>query len=664
MHLHTLDLLAWLLFAAVAVGLPGLALQRLARTPIEPALVIPLGTAWCAGIYWLSLVTDRPWLFPGATVLIGGALFVPLGAWRSAPGPSLQGALGPFVAVAGLLALTQYGGNRLDASGDFLLDPLVTFDSAFHVGLTRELVIGHPPQVPGVAGFPLGYHLGTDLVRAAALRWAGTDPWDSLTRLDVTLWALALVLALRAVAARLGAPPLAVALVPWTILFTDFSFVFAGNPQAHWWTDLLRGNLLLSLAYANPIVPALGLLLGAVVSLSRVGQTDDRGHLALAALQAAAVPFFKVFLGAHLLLGLGVAWLLAREAPRRALVLAALPCAIATAALALGQGGRTVDVVLAPLDLARVTRETLGLAPVEGAGLLAWAALWLAASLGLRLVAVPEALRSLRGSAAACVLGTIALSGWPLGLLFRVSAPEVLEGQKVVNDAAYLVEQSGPLLWVFAAIALAGFATSPLRRALALGACLLLATPGHVPVRGEEGHDPARSPPRRHGARGPGARTRVASRRRRDAAAGRPLPARARDPRRPTGAVRALHAVPHAVRLARRPRGPPRARLPLLPNDEPGRGAGDRAVPGRFLPRALRRGPRPVRHDRCARAGPRGRGGAGLLYSGGGYAAPPRPPAHSAGVNPAAFAVRCLWLEAYAAPPDPGIGRSGVDPER
>ncbi len=75
-----------------------------------------------------------------------------------------------------LLAATQYPWNRLDASGDFLLDPLVTFDSAFHVGLTHELVIGHPPQVPGVSGFPLGYHLGTDLVRAAALRWAGPTP--------------------------------------------------------------------------------------------------------------------------------------------------------------------------------------------------------------------------------------------------------------------------------------------------------------------------------------------------------------------------------------------------------------------------------------------------------------------------------------------------------
>jgi len=475
--LHTLDLLAWLVFAALAIGLPGILVQRLARTPIEPALVIPLGTAWCAGTYWLSLVAEEPWLFPGAIALLALSLLLPLGPWRREAGPSLGGALPSFLAVIALFALAQYGGNRLDGSGDFLLDPLVTFDSAFHVGLTRELVIGHPPQLPGVAGFPLGYHLGTDLVRAAALRWAGTDPWDSLTRLDVTLWALGLVLGLRAVAARLGAPPFAVALVPWTILLTDFSFVFGANPQAHWWTDLLRGNLLLSLAYANPIVPALGLVLGALASLSRFQETDRGGHLALASLQSAAVPFFKVFLGAHLLLGLGVAWLLSRAAPRRALLVAALPCALATAALVLGQGGQTVDVALAPLDLARVTRETLGLAPAEGTRLLVWTALWLVASLGLRLVALPAALRSLRGSAAASALGAIALTGWPLGLLFRVSAPEVLEGQTVVNDAAYLVEQSGPLLWVFAATALAAFATSPLRRALAVGALVLLATP-------------------------------------------------------------------------------------------------------------------------------------------------------------------------------------------
>ena len=477
MHLLPFGLPAWLAFLALAILLPGLALQRLARTPFDPALVVPLGTAWCAGTYWLSLAADRPWLFPLAQALVAATLLLPLGPWRRADSPPLRGLLPFGLAIVALLALTQYRWNRLDDSGDFLLDPLVTSDSAFHVGLTRELVIGHPPQVPGVAGFPLGYHLGTDLVRAAALRWAGTDPWDSLTRLDVTLWALALALALRALAARLGAPPFAVALVPWTLLLTDFSFVFAGNPQAHWWTDLLRGNVLLSLVYANPIVPALGLVAGALLSLSRFEETRERGPLALAALQAAAVPFFKVFLGAHLLLGLGAAWVLGRKALRGPLLLIAFPCAAATAALAFGEGGDSVSVVLAPLDLARVTRETLGLAPVGGARLLAWAAWWLVASLGLRLVALPETVRALRGSAAASALGAMALSGWPLGLLFRVSAPEVLPGQKVVNDAAYLVEQSGPLVWVFGAIALAAFATAPVRRAVALAAVLLVATP-------------------------------------------------------------------------------------------------------------------------------------------------------------------------------------------
>jgi hypothetical protein len=482
LHLLPFGLPAWLGFAALAILLPGLALQRLARTPIEPALVVPLGTAWCAGTYWLSLMADVPWLFPLAQLLPAAALLLSLGPWRRADTPPLRGLLPFALALVALLALTQYRWNRLDASGpdasgDFLLDPLVTSDSAFHVGLTRELVIGHPPQVPGVAGFPLGYHLGTDLVRAAALRWARTDPWDSLTRLDVTLWALALALALRALAARLGAPPLAVALVPWTLFLTDLSFIFAAHPQAHWWTDLLRGNVLLSLVYANPVVPALGLVAGAFLSLSRFEETGERGQLTLAALQATAVPFFKVFLGAHLLLGMGVAWVLARRAPRGPLLLVALPCAAATAALAFGEGGDTVRVVLAPLDLARVTRETLGLAPLGGAAFLGWALLWLAASLGLRLVALPGAVRALRRSAVASAVGTMALSGWPLGLLFRVSAPEVLPGQKVVNDAAYLVEQSGPLLWLFAAVALASFATTPLRRCGALVAVLFLATP-------------------------------------------------------------------------------------------------------------------------------------------------------------------------------------------
>jgi hypothetical protein len=69
----------------------------------------------------------------------------------------------------------------------------------------------------------------------------------------------------------------------------------------------------------------------------------------------------------------------------------------------------------------------------------------------------------------------MSLAAWPLGLLFRVSAPEVLPGQTVVNDAAYLVEQGGALLWVFVAIACARWREAGRTPAFPLLAMLLAA---------------------------------------------------------------------------------------------------------------------------------------------------------------------------------------------
>jgi hypothetical protein len=482
-------LAASLAFAGLALVGPGLALQRLFRVRVDPCLVLPLGTATCAGLYWLSLVLDQALVFPAGILLLDLMLLARLGMWRHADdpnapegpgGPSLLAALLPLLALVAFLAATAYPWNHRSPEGDFLLDPLVPYDTAFHVGLARELTLGYPPQIPGVSGFPIGYHFGIDLVRAAALRWAGMDPFDAIARFDATLSALALVLALRAITHRLGASPAAVNLVPWTLLLTDFSFVFAPNPQAHWWADLLRGNLLVSLAVANPIVPALAMALAALCAFSRYQAGEGRGHLALAGGLAFAVPFFKVFLGAHLLLGLGVAALLRRGRGLGPFLAVGLPCALATAMLALGQGGETVGVVIAPLDLVQVTRESLQLAPLGGFAFLAWSAFWLAASLGLRLLGLPaawQALRSGADGAVGAVLAAMSLSAWPLGLLFRVSAPEVLPGQKTVNDAAYLVEQGGPLLWIFTVIALAAFARSGPRRVVAAVAVVVLGLP-------------------------------------------------------------------------------------------------------------------------------------------------------------------------------------------
>ncbi|PYQ14467.1 MAG: hypothetical protein DMF80_12325 [Acidobacteria bacterium] len=469
-------------FALAALVGPGLALQRLAGVAIDPALVLPLGLAFVAGAFWASLATGVSWLFPVLVLLALLGIAVPR-RWQRAEGPGLRGALAPLAAIVIPLAVTQYGGNIFSASGEFLLDPFVAFDTAFHVGLARELAIGYPPQLPGVAGFPVGYHFGADLVRAAALRWGQVDPYDAVSRFDVTLAALALLLAVRGAARAAGATAAAVTLAGWTLLATDFSFAFAANPQAHWWADLLRGNILVSLFLANPVVPALAIGLGAVTALSRHEAGEGPGWLGLAAGLAFALPFFKVFLGAHLLLGLGVAALL-RPPRGGALAVVAAPCLVATAALAFGRGAETVEVRLAPLDLVAVTRESLGLAPLGGVALLVWSLPWLAASLGLRLFGLPRAAAALRrGPAAGAVLAVMALAAWPLGLLFRVSAPQALEGQKVINDAAYLIEEGGPLLWIFTGMALASWCEGRRRVVLAAAALLALPSSAHFVVK-------------------------------------------------------------------------------------------------------------------------------------------------------------------------------------
>jgi len=190
-------------FLLVALVGPGIALQRLAGASVDPALVLPLGIALAAAAYWFSLVLGLPWLFAAVILLLNAVLL-----WRRmgprAPGPPLRGAIAPAFVLMALFAVTQYPWNRVSSSGEFLLDPLVPYDTAFHVGLVHELTLGYPPQVPGVSGFPLGYHLGTDLVRAAALRWAAVDPYDQVARFDVTVFAIALLLAVRAAAARLA----------------------------------------------------------------------------------------------------------------------------------------------------------------------------------------------------------------------------------------------------------------------------------------------------------------------------------------------------------------------------------------------------------------------------------------------------------------------------
>ena len=76
------------------------------------------------------------------------------------------------------------------------------------------------------------------------------------------------------------------------------------------------------------------------------------------------------------------------------------------------------------------------------------------------------------------------------GLLFKVAPPDAVAGQRPINDASFFVEQAGPLLWIFAAIALAALAERWSRRVvLGLAALIVLPSTVHFVVK------KARQPP-------------------------------------------------------------------------------------------------------------------------------------------------------------------------
>ena len=388
--------------------------------------------------------------------------------------------------LVALLAATQYRANRVGPDGSFLLDVGEHVDTAVHVGVTWELVAGYPPQVPGLAGVPMRYHVGSHLVRAAAVRWAGIHPYDSLSRFDVTLWGIALVLALRAAAHALGLGAVAVRLAGFLPLAADLSFLPGALTGSEHWAMKLGGNFLEAVLYANSIAPAMAAALAALVALDRAGRGEGRGWLVLAAALGAGTAFLKAFTGAQLLLALGLAWLAGRS---RALVLVAAPLAVAVAVLALGSsgeaGGEGVRVAFAAFAPANPARVAFGLPEARGLALALSGIAWLVLSLGLRAAGLPGAWRALRGGASPlATLGALALTGWPIAFFVSVTA------DPAYDESFYFLQASGLALWLFAAPVLAGVG-SRLAVAAVLVACLL---PTAELVARRAGREPDRIP--------------------------------------------------------------------------------------------------------------------------------------------------------------------------
>ena len=433
----------------------------------------------CAGAYWLSSSRATPGSSCGLLAAIVAAACparVPGGAptarsWRGA----VRSRVAAVVAAPRRRRSTRGTASRAD--GEFLLDPFVRLRTRRSTSASRaSSTAGYPPQVPGVSGFPLGYHLGPDLVRAAALRFAGVRSLTTRSRASTSRWARwrwswpCARAAARAAARRRSRwrsrpgrcwPPTSRSSSRRTRRRTGGRTCCAAtcSSRSRCPTRSCRRSAL-----------GLGVARGA---RPRTRRGEGRGWLVLSALLAA---------GGAVLQGLPRRAPAARAGPARSLLGDGRharrcwpwsPCHArsATAALVLGQGGADArrpawrrSTSCAP----RARRSACPRWPASPS--LVWALLWIVASLGLR-VAGP-ARRGARAARAAASARprwrAMALCAWPLGLLFRVSAPEMLPGQTAINDAAYLVEQGGAAaldLHGGRARALAGAAAARLRPA-------------------------------------------------------------------------------------------------------------------------------------------------------------------------------------------------------
>ena len=468
---------AYGLFVLIGLVGPGVGIQRLLRLSPDLTLVLPLGWSWVALGYWVALASGSDWILPVGSIFLGIFAVIGWREWRFADGPSLRGAALPAMALVAFVAAGEFQQNRIASDGSFAADGLLADDAAFHAGLTFELAHTGNPQVPGLAGVPLSYHLGQPLVRAAALRWAGIHPYDSLSRFDNTLGAIALVIAFRGLTAAIGGSAGAIALVGWLLLGSDLSFLFAWGRGIDLWVSLFEGSAgLVSILHSNSLIPALAMVAACVVALGRHLNREGSEWLALAAGVAVAAAFFKVFLAAQLLAAIAFAVLMTRQ--RRSLLVVAGVLALVITMLSAGAGAQTMEVAIDPLLVVADTRDDLGL-DVGPVWLLT--PVWLIAALGLRLFGVWPALRALLGrSSPAAIVAGLALSGWLIGLLFRVSPLESGNRARPFNEALYFFEQSGFLMWVFVATGLARLRLSGWRRGIGIAVAASLALPSTI----------------------------------------------------------------------------------------------------------------------------------------------------------------------------------------
>ena len=182
-------------------------------------------------------------------------------------------------------------------------------DGLLHISVANELTHSSPPQVPFLAGKPLNYHYGIDVLTAVFDRFAGVASKEICLRYLPALYLALLVVSVFCFTRRwLGSFPAGVVGAFLVVLGEDFSFIpgLATQTQRVWTVHFFQVPTVFSLYWVNPMSLSLAFLFtGLFCLLQGQRQTQRRfTWMLLAGAHFAVMGTFKVFTVLQVLLAL------------------------------------------------------------------------------------------------------------------------------------------------------------------------------------------------------------------------------------------------------------------------------------------------------------------------------------------------------------------------
>jgi hypothetical protein len=214
-----------------------------------------------------------------------------------------------FMSLVPLFLLPTYYANfDLTSEGHLAIWPIA--DTFLHVAISQELTHSIPPQVPFFAGKPLSYHYVLDLLPAMFSRTLRVDILDSSVRFLPTYFWLSTILGVFCLSRLLIRSAYGAVLCAFLVLFgEDFSYILGilSNSKACWAAGFFSVPTILSLYTFNPMLPALGLLCGALFCLAKYCEDGKKIWLFSTAVLVAFLTECKVFAAAHLLFAWAIA---------------------------------------------------------------------------------------------------------------------------------------------------------------------------------------------------------------------------------------------------------------------------------------------------------------------------------------------------------------------